>query len=74
MLGGLGEEGGGGDAESYGGGGSGSGTNYGGGGQGGSGVVIISYANAQKFSGGTVTSSGGNTIHTFNSSGSLVPL
>jgi hypothetical protein len=43
------------------------------GGAGGSGVVIISYAGTQKFTGGTVTSSGGNTIHTFNSSGSLVP-
>jgi hypothetical protein len=26
------------------------------------------------FTGGTVTSSGGNTIHTFNTSGSLTPL
>jgi hypothetical protein len=43
------------------------------GGAGGSGVVIISYAGSQVFSGGTVTSSGGNTIHTFTSSGSLVP-
>jgi hypothetical protein len=40
---------------------------------GGSGVVIISYAGSQVFIGGTVTSSGGNTIHTFTSSGSLVP-
>jgi hypothetical protein len=40
---------------------------------GGSGVVIISYAGSQVFGGGTVTSSGGNTIHTFTSSGSLVP-
>jgi hypothetical protein len=36
--------------------------------------VIVSYAGAQVFSGGTVTTSGGNTIHTFNSSGSLAPL
>jgi len=57
-----------------GGGGSGSGTNYGGGGQGGSGVVIISYPSPQKFGGGVVTSSGGNTIHTFTTSGTLSPL
>ena len=57
-----------------GGGGSGSSTNYGGGGQGGSGVVIISYVGAQQFGGGVVTSSGGNTIHTFNTSGTLSPL
>ena len=44
------------------------------GGAGGSGVVIISYAGTQKFSGGTVTSSGGNTIHTFTSSGALSSL
>jgi hypothetical protein len=41
---------------------------------GGSGVVIISYAGAQQFGGGVVTSSGGNTIHTFNTSGTLAPL
>jgi hypothetical protein len=41
---------------------------------GGSGVVIISYAGSQVFSGGTVTTSGGNTIHKFTASGSLVPL
>jgi hypothetical protein len=34
-----------------------------------SGVVIISYAGSQRGTGGTVTSSGGNTIHTFTSSG-----
>jgi hypothetical protein len=39
------------------------------GGNGGSGVVIISYAGAQRGTGGTVTSFGGNTIHTFTSSG-----
>jgi hypothetical protein len=39
------------------------------GGAGGSGIVIISYAGAQRGTGGTVTSSGGNTIHTFTSSG-----
>ena len=42
-----------------------------GGGAGGSGVVIISYSGTQKFYGGNVTSVGGNTIHTFTTSGSL---
>jgi len=41
---------------------------------GGSGVVIISYVGAQQFGGGVVTSSGGNTIHTFTTSGTLSPL
>ena len=48
-----------------GGGGGGSGT----GGAGGSGIVIISYAGAQRGSGGTYTFIGGNSIHTFTSSG-----
>ena len=39
------------------------------GGAGGSGVVVISYAGSQRGTGGTVTTSGGNTIHTFTSSG-----
>jgi hypothetical protein len=34
-------------------------------------VVIISYPGAQRGSGGTVTSAGGNTIHTFTSSGTF---
>jgi hypothetical protein len=38
---------------------------------GGSGVVIISYEGSQHATGGTVTSSGGNTIHTFTSSGTF---
>jgi hypothetical protein len=38
------------------------------GGAGGSGIVIVRYAGAQKGSGGTVTSSGGYTYHTFTSS------
>ena len=50
-------------------GGGGGGSNGSAGGNGGSGVVIISYAGAQRGTGGTVTSSGGNTIHTFTSSG-----
>jgi hypothetical protein len=44
------------------------------GGAGGSGTVIISYAGSQVFNGGLVTSSGGNTIHTFNATGALTPL
>ena len=55
-----------------GGGGYGSGTNTGR--QGGSGVVIISYPSPQKFGGGIVTTSGSNTIHTFQTSGTLSPL
>jgi hypothetical protein len=51
-----------------GGGGGGSGTTSG---NGGSGVVIVSYAGAQLFTGGTVTTSGGNTIHSFTTSGTL---
>jgi hypothetical protein len=44
------------------------------GGNGGSGTVIISYAGSQVFNGGLVTSSGGNTIHTFTATGALTPL
>lgn len=39
------------------------------GGNGGSGIVIIRYTGGQRGTGGTVTSSGGYTIHTFTSSG-----
>ena len=42
------------------------------GGSGGSGVVIIAYQGAQRGSGGTVTYVGGNTIHTFTSSGTYI--
>jgi hypothetical protein len=49
-----------------GGGGGGGGTP---GGNGGSGVVIIAYLGSQRGTGGTVTTSGGYTIHTFTSSG-----
>ena len=38
------------------------------GGSGGSGIVIIRYSGTQKATGGTITSSGGYTIHTFTSS------
>jgi hypothetical protein len=57
-----------------GGGGGDTGSLSGSGGGGGSGVVIISYVGAQQFGGGVVTSSGGNTIHTFQTSGTLSPL
>ena len=39
--------------------------------QGGSGVVIARYSGSQQATGGTITSSGGYTIHTFNSSGTF---
>jgi hypothetical protein len=55
-------------------GGGGGGGGSGGGGAGGSGIVIISYAGAQQFGGGVVTSVGGNTIHTFTTSGTLSPI
>jgi hypothetical protein len=58
--------GGAGTANTGGGGGAGFGSS---GGAGGSGVVIIRYPGSQRGTGGTVTSSGGNTIHTFTSSG-----
>ena len=38
------------------------------------GVVIVSYPGAQAFLGGVITSVAGNTIHTFNQTGSLAPL
>jgi hypothetical protein len=56
------------------GGGGGGGYVAPGAGSGGSGTVIISYAGSQVFNGGLVTSSGGNTIHTFNATGALTPL
>ena len=52
-----------------GGGGGGGGGTGGTGAAGGSGVVVISYVGSQRGTGGTITSSGGNTIHTFTSSG-----
>jgi hypothetical protein len=60
--------GGGGGAGGY----NGGSNNYGG--NGGSGVVIISYPAPQQFGGGIVTTSGGNVIHTFQTSGTLSPL
>jgi hypothetical protein len=39
------------------------------GGNGGSGIIIVRYAGSQKGTGGTVTSNGGYTYHTFTASG-----
>jgi hypothetical protein len=39
---------------------------------GGSGIVIVRYTGAQKGTGGTITSSGGYTYHTFTANGNLV--
>jgi hypothetical protein len=39
------------------------------GGAGGSGVVIIRYSGSTRGTGGTITSSGGYTYHTFTTSG-----
>jgi hypothetical protein len=61
-----------GTANTGGGGGGSAGSNNGA--TGGSGTVIISYAGSQVFNGGLVTSSGGNTIHTFNATGALTPV
>ena len=52
-----------------GGGGGGSPDNGQSGGAGGSGIVILRYLGSQRGTGGTVTSSGGYTYHTFTSSG-----
>lgn len=49
-------------------------TSSGGYGYGGSGIVFISYPGTAKFTGGTITTVGSNTVHTFTSSGSLVPV
>jgi len=54
-----------------GGGGVGTGESGGNGRTGGSGVVIVRYAGGTQGSGGTITSSGGFTFHTFTSSGTF---
>ena len=41
------------------------------GGNGGSGIVVIRYAGAQKATGGTITTVGSDTVHTFTSSGTF---
>ncbi len=62
-----------GTANTGGGGGGGWGYSTGNGGAGGSGVVIISYPTGSvTATGGTMTTSGGYTIHTFTSSGTFV--
>jgi hypothetical protein len=43
------------------------------GGDGGSGIVIIRYAGGTKATGGTITTSGSYTIHTFTTSGTFTP-
>jgi hypothetical protein len=60
-----------GTANTGGGGGGDAASRNAGGKAGGSGVVIIRYAGSQKASGGTVSSSGGFTYHTFTGSGTF---
>jgi hypothetical protein len=52
-------------------GGGGGGASNSSGGAGGSGIVVVRYPGSQRGTGGTVTSSGGYTIHTFTSSGTF---
>ena len=65
----TGANGGAGGANTGGGAGSGDTEHSGATGNGGSGIVILRYLGGQKGSGGTITSSGGYTVHTFTSSG-----
>lgn len=51
--------------------GGGGGGGLGGAGSGGSGIAIVRYLGSQRGTGGTVTSSGGYTIHTFTTSGTF---
>ena len=73
--GGSGGSGGGGNANSAGsantGGGGGGGNSYSAGSTGGSGIVIVRYSGSQRGTGGTVTSAGGFTYHTFTTSGTF---
>lgn len=58
-------------------GGGGGGANGGGnanGGDGGSGIVIVRYRGPQRAIGGTVTKVGNDTVHTFTTSGTFLPL
>lgn len=64
-------DGGSGTANTGGGGGGGVGTSSGTVGSGGSGAVVLRYLGSQRGTGGTVTSSGGYTIHTFTSTGTF---
>jgi hypothetical protein len=52
-------------------GGGGGGHTGGQGASGGSGIVVIRYSGSQRGTGGTITSSGGYTLHTFTSSGTF---
>jgi hypothetical protein len=54
-----------------GGGGGGNRSGGAGGANGGSGIVIIRYSGSQGATGGTVTTSGANTIHTFTGDGTF---
>ena len=56
------------------GGGAGGYPSYRSGAAGGSGIIIVRYPGPQKAIGGTVTSVGGYTIHTFTTSGNFTPL
>jgi len=56
-----------------GGGGGGQGHSSGAAAAGGSGIVIVRYPGSQRATGGTVTSVGGYTIHTFTTSGTFTP-
>ena len=55
------------------GGGAGGYPSYRSGAAGGSGIVIVRYPGSQRATGGTVTSVGGYTIHTFTTSGTFTP-
>ena len=41
---------------------------------GGSGIVVISYPGSQLWSGGSISTVGANTVHTFTANGNLIPL
>jgi hypothetical protein len=53
-------------------GGANTGNGAGGNATGGSGIVIVRYTGAQKGTGGTYSSSGGYSYHTFTANGNLV--
>ena len=63
-----------GQANTGGGGGGSYGNGTAAGGAGGNGIIIVRYPGPQKAIGGTVTSVGGDTIHTFTTSGNFTPL
>jgi hypothetical protein len=60
-----------GNVNTGGGGGGGLGGSPAAAGTGGPGIVIFSYVGSQKATGGTVSTVGGNTVHTFTSSGTF---